>query len=312
MSKRVVLAGNNEAALFALDLVREGLPAANILVIAPPDTQRAGWQPSLARRAQDLGIRHVAPDSVNDPSVCRLVEEHTPDLLLSVYYTQIFGEGLRTIPRDGALNVHPSLLPRHRGTAPLIWALVEGDAHTGVTVHHIDAGVDTGPVVAQRLLPIHPRDTGYVLHRKAAALVRAMVADLLRSYLEGAPLAAGTPQSGSASGHGGRDAPVNHLDWTASRERIANVVRALAPPLPGAFAILGGEPLLIAEVEILTADVEPTEQPGTLEVAPDGAIVAWASDGPLRIVAYVDAEGDVVAGTSLARERNVSGKEILA
>ena len=90
-----------------------------------------------------------------------------------MYYTQLFRALLDAMRGRYALNFHPSLLPRHRGVAPLIWAIAEGDAKAGLTVHHIDADVDAGRIVMQRPLPIHRDDTGFSLHMKTAKLVRA-------------------------------------------------------------------------------------------------------------------------------------------
>ena len=179
--RRIALAGNNLAAALTLDLLLEAFAPDDILVIVPPVTEARGWQRSLADHARLNGVTCLAPENVNDERTTRLVTEHEPDLFLSVYYTQIFrGELLETI-RGRALNFHPSLLPLHRGNAPLIWAVANGDPITGLSVHHIDEGIDTGPLVFQHKLPIHPEDTGYSLHRKMALLVRATAAELLGS-----------------------------------------------------------------------------------------------------------------------------------
>jgi methionyl-tRNA formyltransferase len=84
---------------------------------------------------------------------------------------------------------------------------------TGVTAHHIDAGIDTGRVVAQRKLPIHPDDTGHTLHRKAARLVSATAAELLRDFLTGRGVPEGSPQSGRVTSHSTRDPQLNRIDF---------------------------------------------------------------------------------------------------
>src|SRR2546423_4522960 len=135
-------------------------PASDILALAPPESVRHEWQPSLADEARARGVPVAQPERVNDDHVLDRIRGHRPDLLLSVYYTQIFRPALLEAIDGPALNFHPSLLPRHRGTAPLIWAIVEGDALTGVSVHELTVGVDEGPLVDQKSLPIHPNDTG--------------------------------------------------------------------------------------------------------------------------------------------------------
>src|SRR5262249_39830458 len=153
-----VLAGNSHAAVYVLDLLLEAWPRDDILVIAAPDTKRHSWQPSLAERAAELDVRFIAPPKVNEPDVVQTVLDHHADLLLSVYYTQIFKAPFLEAINGPAVNFHPALLPKHRGTAPLIWAIAEGDTMAGLSVHELALGVDTGDLLYQRLLPIHPDD----------------------------------------------------------------------------------------------------------------------------------------------------------
>lgn len=278
-----MLAGNGLASISVLDLLLEAWPASDLLVLAPPDDARHSWQPSLALAAHARGVAVLEPPRVNDVDVIAQLGGHGTDLLLSVYYTQIFHPELLDVVEGPAVNVHPSLLPRHRGTAPLIWAIADGDTVTGVTVHRLTRGVDTGPIVDQRTLPIHPDDTGYSLHMKAANLVRAGIANILRSMLAGEGLPDGREQSGEVSHHSKRDPSLNHIDWSQPRERVRNVVRALAPPLPGAYTMLGGQRVHIDAV--CAADVQgPVKLPGSVDFRTvPGAVLVWAGDGPLSV-----------------------------
>jgi methionyl-tRNA formyltransferase len=286
--------------VYTLDLLLEALEPAELLVIAPHPSDRPDWQASLAAHANAREVECLEPADVNEPGVAKRVAAHAPDLFLSVYYTQLFrGELMETI-EGRALNFHPSLLPRHRGNAPLIWAIVEGDGMTGLSVHHIDAGIDTGNVVVQRPLPIHENDTGYVLHRKMANLVRATAGEIIRNFLDGKPVPPGIEQSGPASYHTSRDPRVNHLDWSDPSERIRNIVRALAPPLPGAFSLLpGGDPLVIAQVDPDEAPAGAWQKaPGMVEVGSASTPIVWAGDGPVRLTKVLR-EGAVQPGSIL-------------
>jgi methionyl-tRNA formyltransferase len=290
-----------------LGLLLERLEPEDVLALAPPAA--ADWHVSLATAAQEAGVPCLAPEDVNDPGVVGRIEAHEPDLLLSIYYTQLFGPRLLEAVRGPALNFHPSLLPRHRGVAPLVWAIAEGDAVTGLTVHHVDAGIDTGRVVLRRPIPIHPDDTGYVLHRKLALLVRAAAAELLRALFAGEEIPAGVEQTGAASYHGRRDPQLNRLDWSAGAERIRNVVRALAPPLPGAYTERDGERLVLARVEHERGGGRALA-PGMVEVRAGEAPLVWAGDGPLRLAAFVEG-GEVVSGEELPRRRGLRSGEVL-
>lgn len=285
--RRVVLAGNNEAGCLVLDLLLDALAPEDVLVIAPPGGVHHGWQPSLTAAAGERGVETIAPADVNDPETVERVRAHGAGLLLSSYYTQIFRAPLVEAVAGPAVNFHPSLLPLHRGVAPLIWALIDGDAKTGVTAHHIDATIDTGAILVQRVLPVHPSDTGYDLHRKAARLVAAVAAELLREWLATGELPAGTPQTGAGSYHSLRDPQVNRLQFDQPAERVRNIVRALAPPLPGAWCQIGGRRLMLERVSHVAGPAR-SKAPGTLERLPDGTWAVWAQDGPLRIDAFND------------------------
>lgn len=305
-SRRVVLAGNNAAAIAVLDLLREKLPPSDILAVAPMRGPAADWQQSLAAAATARSVRWIAPPDVNDPATLEEIRAFAPTLLLSVYYTQIFSLELLACVHGPVLNFHPSLLPRHRGHAPIIWAIAEGDAVTGLSVHFIDEGIDTGPLVSQLPLAIHPRDTGFDVHSKMVALVRATAADILRRWFADVPLPAATGQSGEATTHSRRDSRLNHIDWSNDRERIRNIVRALAPPLPGAFVVHGSEEVVLIDVEPAHHTVERARPLGIVELEADGTPLVWAADGPLLIKAAFR-DGALVDG----REVGLSNGTIL-
>lgn len=308
---RLVLAGNNLAAIRTLDLSLEALAPDDVLVVAPHPASRPGWQESLAKHAGALGVDCMTPGDVNDPHVLERVASHDPDLFLSVYYTQLFGEGLLEAIGGNALNFHPSLLPRHRGNAPLIWAIVDGDTQTGLSVHHIDPGIDTGPLVLQRTIPIHKNDTGYSLHRKMANLVRAAAAELLRDLIAGRPLPAGQPQSGRSSYHSVRDPQINHVDWSDPRERIRNIVRALAPPLPGAFSLVGGTRVTLARVDPVDSPAGASHKtPGMIEVVRGQVPLAWAGDGAVRLTTVVW-DGEPRPGKALVEAGLITEGDVL-
>lgn len=298
---RVVLAGNNEAAVLVLELLLEALPVDHVLVIAPPGGPRHGWQRSLAHDAAQRGVRHLTPTDVNDVPTVDAVRAFGADLLLSVYYTKLFKAPFLDAVAGPKLNFHPSLLPRHRGTAPLIHAIAEGDRATGLSVHHIELGIDTGRLVYQRPLPILDQDTGWTLHQKMTRLVAAAAAELLRGVLSGAGLPEAFAQDGEPSYHASTDPRLNHLDWTASRRQVRDAVRALAPPLPGAYSVLRGRELVLAAVSEVEDEGAP-RAPGTITIGRDGPRV-WAADGVLRVDEFL-LDGELWPGSALPADED--------
>jgi methionyl-tRNA formyltransferase len=294
-NRKILLAGNGAAACASLDLALSLRPPADVLVLAPSGGPLHAWQDSLEAAAARRGVRCLTPERVNEPDVVAEIAAFGADLLLSVYYTQIFRPALLEAVNGPRLNVHPSLLPRHRGTAPLIWAIVEGDTRTGVTVHHLDTSVDTGRIVIQRELSIHDEDTGSTLHDKATRLAVATVADLLRRWSYGEPIPEGYAQEGPGCLHRKADATLNLIDPQDSPERVARIVRALAPPLPGATIALPGGLLTLCRV----TPVEISGPAGTL---------TWTADGPV----YLLASGGVRLDRIWAGGRELTGERLPA
>jgi methionyl-tRNA formyltransferase len=113
------------------------------------------------------------------PEPRRALGDEAVDLIVVASFSRILRAPLIGLPRLGAINVHPSLLPRLRGPTPLYWALANGERVTGVNIHHLDAGIDTGDVIAQRELAIRPGETLRSLHARAVALAAALLRETL-------------------------------------------------------------------------------------------------------------------------------------
>ncbi|MBC3763781.1 methionyl-tRNA formyltransferase [Quadrisphaera oryzae] len=300
-ARRVVVAGSHSPAVAALNMVLERVPAEDVLVIAPAGGRTHSWHDSLETAAVFRGVRATAPEDVNSPRVVEALAEHEPDLVLSVYYNQIFGREFLSVARGRVVNLHPSLLPRHRGTAPLIWAIAEGDLKTGVTLHHVDTGVDTGAVIRQASIPIHLDDTGFDLHQKVSRLASGMLAAFLRDFFEHGTVPEGRPQSGVPSLHRRRDAHLNHLDWSESSDRLRNVVRALSHPLDGAHTYAEERRIGIERLRPVEHHHDLTsKRPGVVETPPGAAPLVWCSTGLLRVDLWRADDGSVRPGAELA------------
>ncbi len=136
--------------------------------------------------ARQFGVRVLRPRSVNEPGfIGQLRREIRPDLVVSVAAPQIFGEELLRLPRLGCVNVHGALLPRYRGMLPSFWTLLRGEREGGVTVHYMAAGIDDGPIIAQRRFPIHPDDTVDSLIRRSKAVGAELLLEVLDQLRNG-------------------------------------------------------------------------------------------------------------------------------
>jgi len=120
--------------------------------------------------AEKLGLTVLQPPKARDEHFIRQLRDLKPDLMVVVAYGQILPQAILDVPPHGCLNVHTSLLPKYRGAAPIQWAIAEGEPETGVTIMKMDAGLDTGPILATRRTPILPGDDSQILHDRLAQL----------------------------------------------------------------------------------------------------------------------------------------------
>lgn len=167
------------------------------------------------------------------PDFVRRLRDLGPDLLLANSYAMILRPDVLAVPRFGAINVHGALLPAYRGANPTEWALINGERETGVTIHMIDAGIDTGPIIAQRKVPIRFTDTWLDVRRRVGETTEDVLAETLPAILAGgARLSA--QKDADARHWRRRTAEDGRFDWSQPAIDIYNLVRALVDPHPGA------------------------------------------------------------------------------
>lgn len=193
------------------------------------------WFRSVRALAESKGIAVIAPPDVNARDVVERIRSLAPDFLFSVMFRQMLKRELLDVPRRGALNLHPSLLPRFRGRSPINWVLVQGERETGVTLHYMVEKADRGDIVAQRPIPIADDDTALTLHRKSTDAARLLMREAYPLLAAGR--APRIPQDHTqASYFGGRKPADGEIDWSWPARRVYDLVRAVTHPYPGAFS----------------------------------------------------------------------------
>jgi methionyl-tRNA formyltransferase len=241
------------------------------------------WFGSVRQLAEAQGLRVVTPDDPNTPQWTLAGAGAHPDFLFSFYYRYLLDEAWLKIPRLGALNMHGSLLPQYRGRAPVHWAILNGEAATGASLHYMVEKPDAGALVDQQSVPILENDNALDVSLKVAAAA----AQVLRRSLP--PLIAGRAKAipldlGQGSYFGRRRPEDGRIDWRLGARAVHDLVRAVAPPFPGAFTEVNGCRLAVLESRI---DAEPARYPGQVPClyAADGEWYADCIDGRrLRIV----------------------------
>ena len=243
--------------------------------------------------AEKNGIPVFTPEKVNTPEALAHIWSMAPDVIVVVAYGQILRKTLLEMPRYGCVNLHLSLLPRHRGAAPVKWAIAEGDTRTGATVMLMDQGMDTGDILAQSVEDILPRDTAETLTARLATRGAALLAETLRGLVDGTiePRPQDSLEATYAPKLTKQDGCVT---WNSDARRIVRRIKAFQP-WPGGYTTLlvthgGAEPRQV-RVRVFSAEAlasAPTfagAAPGTVVAASasEGIVVA-AEEGAVRLL----------------------------
>jgi methionyl-tRNA formyltransferase len=235
-----------------------------LAVVTQPDRPKGRGRklvpPPVKETATAFEIPVIQPETVRSDEFHQRMRRLAPDLFVVVAFGRILPPSLLAIPAMGAVNVHASLLPRHRGAAPIQWAIMEGDAETGVTTMMMDKGMDTGDILLMEKTPIAAEETAAELHDRLSE----MGAPLLLATIERLQAGGLTPISqdpGKATYAPMLKKTDGEIDWSQPAERIARRIRGMTP-WPGAYTFSGGMRLKIFKARVLERDI--SVPPGTV------------------------------------------------
>jgi methionyl-tRNA formyltransferase len=255
------------------------------LVVTQPDRpagRHAVLTPSPVKvEARALGLPVADPERINREEALALLREAAPEAILVASYGQLLKRPVFSLPPLGTINLHASLLPRYRGAAPIHWAIVRGETETGVTTFLIDEGMDTGPVLLKRPVPIGEDETAGELHDRLAVLG----ADVILETLDG--LAKGTLAPVPQPAEGATLAPRlerddGRLDWEKTARELHNQVRGMNP-WPGAFALLGEQRVKLHRTALTAARRGPVG-PGEVALRETGRLLIGTGDELLEVL----------------------------
>ncbi|NJA88039.1 formyltransferase [Rhodocyclus tenuis] len=288
MTRAVVFAYHSVGARCLSTLLAHGVDVA-LLVTHEDSADENIWFESAAVIAARHGIATITPEDANAPDVLARIAAIAPDFIFSFYYRKMLGTPLLALARRGAYNMHGSLLPKYRGRAPVNWAVLHGERETGATLHEMLAKPDAGRIVAQQRVPILPDDTAFEVFNKVIVAAELALDDVLPALLAGT---APHHEQNLAQGNyfGGRRPEDGRIDWTQPAVVVHNLIRAVAPPYPGAFFDLGGSRLIVGRSQ-LAPQRAPRSAGAGLYVA-DGAFYADAADGQVLRLLSLFLDGD--------------------
>jgi methionyl-tRNA formyltransferase len=294
MTRAVVFAYHNVGVRCLSVLLAHGVDVA-LLVTHTDNPQEEIWFDSVAELARRHGIPVITPDDPNSPEIVEQIRALQPDFLFSFYYRLMLKPSLLSVPPRGAFNMHGSLLPKYRGRVPVNWAIIHGERETGATLHEMLVKPDAGRIAAQQAVPILPDDTAFQVFNKVTIAAEIALDAALPKLVSGTVelheqnLAAG-------SYFKGRCAEDGRIDWNQPALAVHNLIRAVAPPYPGAFCDVADGRLRVL------ASLAPDQQRGPFNrpqlFVRDAEILAQCGDGHVLRLPKVEFEGQPLTADS--------------
>ena len=254
------------------------------LVVSQPDRPVGRGckmcEPPVKREALALGIDVIQPSVVKGRKFAEKIEGYQPDFIVTAAFGRILGPSLLSVPKEKALNVHASLLPRHRGAAPANWAILEGDAESGVCIMEMIPELDAGPVYLQKRTAIRPSETaGELLERLAHIGADALIA-CLRQFDALQPLEQDSKKATYARMLKKED---GLIDWERSAVEVSNHIRGMSP-WPSAFTCIDGNPYKIHRAyPLIDADASEIGTAGMVVAASKSGLDVACGSGVLRV-----------------------------
>ena len=266
---KVILTASGTFALPSLEIMAARLSPDNLLVISQPDRRRGRgrqYQPTpIKQRALELGLSVITPEKIGSQEDIEISSKFAADFLVVIDYGQLIPHSLITLPHQAAINLHPSLLPKHRGPAPIAWSLLMGDSITGVTTQLLADRIDCGDILLQRKTEIKASETSIQLTERLQKLGAELLWETLEKWQAG--LIKPVPQDNDQASY----APKLHkkdglLDWKQDAHELERRIRALNP-WPGTFTFWRGKRLKVLAATIIPIEMDKAPAPGTTQVS---------------------------------------------
>lgn len=221
----------------------------DLVVTHADDPHENIWFGSVTSLCQEHGIPYIQPDAKELAGLLPQLKQIAPDYIFSFYYRYMIASDILATARIAALNMHGSLLPKYRGRAPVNWAILHGETETGATLHIMEAKPDAGDIVGQAAVPIDPDEDAIAVFSKVSNAAVAVMQAALPELVQGrVPRSPNLLTKGSY--FGGRKPEDGRIHWDQTAKQVHDLIRAVAPPYPGAFADWQGKRMVIAKSKL--------------------------------------------------------------
>ena len=287
---RVIFMGTPDFAVGTLEeIIKAGYEV--VLVVSQPDKavgrSKALRYTPVKACALEHGIEVYQPQKVRDSECIERLRTYHPDIIIVEAFGQIIPRAILDMPRYGCVNVHASLLPKYRGAAPIQWAVINGDAVTGVTTMRMDEGLDTGDMISKIVIPLSPEETGGSLFGKLAQAGAELLIKTLPSIEQGTAEFEKQPQESPTPYASMITKQMGHMDFNRPAEELERLVRGLNP-WPSAYTFINGKTLKVWKCKVSAEETDAA--PGTVFLTDKEGIHAACGQGAL-ILTEVQLEG---------------------
>jgi len=252
------------------------------LVVAMRSQADTDWYRELESLCGGEGIEFLPVRRIRDADSVTHLERVRPDVVFSVFFTQIVPASVLSIPPRGIVNFHPSLLPGYRGPHPVNWAIIRGETETGLTAHYMTQEVDGGDIIAQWRVPIAFEDDLATVAARIHRLVPEAVLEVAERFRSGRVEAVPQDQA-QASYFPRRTEEDDVIDWAATSVQVHNLVRGLVHPLPGAISFQAGRRVVFRRARPASGPFDPAAEPGAILGIDEAGMRVRTGDGAVRV-----------------------------
>ena len=287
---KIVFMGSPDFALSTLRALHANYPIVG--VITQPDRAAGRGRelkpPPVKTLALELDIPVIQPEKLREPKAMEQLRAWAPDVIVVAAFGQILRQDVLDLPPFGCINVHASLLPRWRGAAPINAAILHGDEETGITIMKMDAGLDTGPILSQRSVPIKPDETAGSLFETLSRLGADLLLETLPKYISGEIAPRPQPEEG-ATYAGMIKKQEGELDFSQPAFELERKVRAFNP-WPGTYFNWDGGRLKVHKAHTAFVFTYMFQPPGTRTIH-DGLPAIYGGDNTMLVLEEVQPAG---------------------
>lgn len=248
-NKKCVFIGGKQIGADCLNqLLKKGIKPQLVIGNMDDGGSDKSWHHSLIKIALTRGLTTIRNKRVSDSGVVRKIKDIKPEIIFCIGGMQIIPKEILDTPKMGCLNIHPALLPKYRGRYSTVHAIFNGEKYTGVTIHWMDEGIDSGPIIMQKKFKIDENDTGKTLYNKFTTIGKKLFIKFLDLWLSGQKIEA-KPQDESRATYYPKGLPNDgEIDWSWDGKKIRNFIRALTfEPFPPPTFKIGDKKIVIID-----------------------------------------------------------------